>query len=269
MHYLPAAIGSSKPRAVTTGPAALLVAALLLGLAWLAPAYGQETKWYEVEVIVFAHETAMGMETEQWPESPDLPPLERAVELLPPSMGSIAPEDAIPQPFVELDPAEFRLAGVRDAMAQTNRYRVLLHKAWRQPVSENERAAAVHLHKYAAPRTAAQPTPGIEPEGSPIGTLGPGPSGQPPEPGDLDGIVRMRLGRYLHVDVDFVYRDERTAVSAPVATESPRFRLQESRRVRSGELHYFDHPRLGALVLLTPFDLPSDQTETTQTRPAR
>ncbi len=40
--------------------------------------------------------------------------------------------------------------------------------------------------------------------------------------------------------------------------------LTQSRRLRSGELHYFDHPLLGVLILITPYDI-----ETGKAAPAR
>jgi len=36
----------------------------------------------------------------------------------------------------------------------------------------------------------------------------------------------------------------------------PYTRLEQSRRVRSGELHYIDHPELGVLVRVTPVAAP-------------
>ncbi|MGX5174058.1 CsiV family protein [Aliikangiella sp. IMCC44653] len=38
--------------------------------------------------------------------------------------------------------------------------------------------------------------------------------------------------------------------------------IQQSRRVRSGELHFFDHPLMGVLVLITPYELPSFDKDT-------
>jgi hypothetical protein len=66
----------------------------------------------------------------------------------------------------------------------------------------------------------------------------------------LDGILRVYRLRYLHVDVDLVYH--RSGVDTP-------FRLQTSRRMRSGELHYLDHPLFGLLILVTPLAL--DETD--------
>ncbi|MGB5299133.1 MAG: CsiV family protein, partial [Thiogranum sp.] len=33
----------------------------------------------------------------------------------------------------------------------------------------------------------------------------------------------------------------------------PEIRLRQQRRMRSKELHYFDHPRFGVIALITPY----------------
>jgi hypothetical protein len=102
------------------------------------------------------------------------------------------------------------------------------------------------------------------------------------------GTVRVSVARYLHVDADLVYR-------APVAQHNPvpvpdltlwydrpyatlydpqgpayvqeqwqalrGFRLRESRRMRSREVHYLDHPFFGVIVLITPVELPKPEEE--------
>jgi len=64
----------------------------------------------------------------------------------------------------------------------------------------------------------------------------------------LDGTVNLIAGEILQVDVDLLYRDPTLAV--PV-------RLLESRRLRSGELNYLDHPRFGVLVRVAPVTAPA------------
>lgn len=49
----------------------------------------------------------------------------------------------------------------------------------------------------------------------------------------LTGVVRLTRGRYLHVDTDLTVGGIRT---------------RDHRRMRSGELHHIDHPRVGILV---------------------
>jgi hypothetical protein len=57
--------------------------------------------------------------------------------------------------------------------------------------------------------------------------------------GRLEGLVRIGRGRFLHIDADLLLRPSDGMV--PV-------RVRLNRRMRSGELHYIDHPRVGILV---------------------
>jgi len=39
------------------------------------------------------------------------------------------------------------------------------------------------------------------------------------------------------------------------------YSVKQSRRVRSGELHYFDHPLVGLLIIIRPYELATEETE--------
>ena len=39
------------------------------------------------------------------------------------------------------------------------------------------------------------------------------------------------------------------------------FRLTQTRRMRSGELHYLDHPLFGLLVQVRPYELPVEPAQ--------
>lgn len=60
----------------------------------------------------------------------------------------------------------------------------------------------------------------------------------------LDGTVRLALDRYLHLDVDLQYAQYQDGDVAG-------YRLRESRRLRSGELHHLDSPRFGVIGKIT------------------
>jgi len=73
------------------------------------------------------------------------------------------------------------------------------------------------------------------------------------------GTVRVHLSRFLHVTLDLTYQAAVSATPAFGASDgleevalAPRYRLATTRSVRSGELHYFDHPAFGVLVRVTP-----------------
>ncbi len=70
----------------------------------------------------------------------------------------------------------------------------------------------------------------------------------------LDGVMRFYLSRFLHVELDLVlasggnWREENF--------EGEIVRLNEHRRIKTQETHYFDHPRLGVLVRVTQPESP-------------
>jgi hypothetical protein len=68
-------------------------------------------------------------------------------------------------------------------------------------------------------------------------------------PAELEGVIRFYMSRYLHLDVDLLYRQ---AAPAGSASGEVVYRLTEQRKVRSQEVHYFDHPKLGVLVRVMP-----------------
>ena len=58
---------------------------------------------------------------------------------------------------------------------------------------------------------------------------------------EIQGTIKVSLARFLHLDLDLILHQE-----------DQRFRLKSSRRMRSNELNYLDHPRFGAIVIITP-----------------
>lgn len=56
----------------------------------------------------------------------------------------------------------------------------------------------------------------------------------------VNGTVRVSLDRFLRIEVDLAMDDG----------SGQRFHLDQARRVRSGEVHYFDHPHFGVLAVV-------------------
>jgi len=55
--------------------------------------------------------------------------------------------------------------------------------------------------------------------------------------------------------------DEYNAILAKPYLTNNIVKLTQSRRMRSNEVHYIDHPRMGIIIKLTPFERPSDLLE--------
>ena len=62
----------------------------------------------------------------------------------------------------------------------------------------------------------------------------------------LTGRFRLTAGHLLFANVDIVFHDP-NVVSSSVRTLTP-FLLNETRRIRLDEVHYFDHPKLGVIL---------------------
>lgn len=68
-------------------------------------------------------------------------------------------------------------------------------------------------------------------------------------PPELEGAIRFSMSRYLHLDVNLLFRPASEQTSSGTM-----YRISEQRRVKSQETHYFDHPKFGVLVRIMPVD---------------
>jgi len=131
-----------------------------------------------------------------------------------------------------------RLRAHWQTMKNSARYRPLAHVAWRQVVVDRQRAEAITLPSTLSAE--AEPEPYI------------------------DGTVRVAVERYLHLYLDLQLHSYSGVDEFELLEyENPEFRLREHRRMRSKELHFFDHPRFGVLALITPYEAPPEELPVT------
>lgn len=246
---------------------------LLLLLSAHVPAGSGAISHYRVEIVVFESADKRRLQSEHWPGNPGAPSLEGVLELEGSASGG-APDwpceqqSAGCQPrgysvttlpngqehdFHLLPATEYRLQGMVKSLEASGQYRPLVHLAWQQPAFSQEQALAVHI-AGGWPRTARMSAMG----------------GLRSAVHYVEGSFLLYRGRYLHGVADLVlYRSEPTQVSrAPQSafgerqhvtsepTQPLRFRLNEHRRMRSGEVHYLDHPLFGVLVQVLPYQGP-------------
>jgi hypothetical protein len=149
-----------------------------------------------------------------------------------------------------LPESSFTLGKEATALSRRGGFRVLMHGRWLQPVPARGAPEPVYIQ---------------------VG----------PRQGDvhaLEGTLEVVLGRYLHFRADLYFHtpllgrapvdfprppSESGTTSPPGVTEAALepagvVLLRESRRLRSGELHYLDHPKLGVLVRVEPVVPPPD-----------
>ncbi len=222
-----------------------------------------EPTWYQLELIVFARHSAADLAAEVWQIDPGRPDLERALEL---TEGGFAETEGLNFPYRRLGGSDLNLKPIAKKLRRSKQFRVLVHEAWQQPGFGNKQSRPVHISSAVANQavTAARSqTAGV------YASTFIAVENRP----ELDGWVRLSRARYLHLDVDLLLR----AVDAPVepvppptgsgvvattadtatemalAPERPvGYRMHQSRRMRSKEIHYIDHPTIGIIALATP-----------------
>jgi hypothetical protein len=213
---------------------------LISSIAYSAPSSNIE-KWYRVEVLVIESKDKSAL-AEEWPLNPGMPLLANAISLDSPSSTEIS----------LLSDNQLTLGRAKKRLQQN--YRLIMHKGWRQTLSDKATAQNIRLmggQNYTV--------------GNAIDN-------------EVDGIIKLSTGRYMNVDADLVFHKPMklapgTAVELGVASENqgtarfeladknwqsdPQarlqpFRLKESSRLKADEIHYIDHPLYGIIIVVSP-----------------
>ena len=189
---------------------------------------------YDVEIIIFEHvrDTSVGSSDTL------LFPVLRNVERIPD--GAIAGEPV--QPVGEL-----RLQTEAAKIRSSNNHRLLYHGGWRQGEVDEESAPfmavalggqfdllteqaeedSLYLRGYRTP-----------PVDTPLAL-------NPRRSTRLFGGIKVWVGRFLHFETRLAY--------TPANSDSS-FAFESDRRLRSRQLHYIDHPRVGIITKIFPVD---------------
>lgn len=211
----------SRPR---RRPAAWCMASLAAGAILVAampprPAAAQDVgaRLYQVEVVIF--EQPSGTSVERPPRAAPALPHDAVDRLSREDVPGGLDEAAEPAATPEL-PAGFagpraplKLANVA-ARVNSGGFRLLWHQAWIQPA-----------------------TAGAGPGLPLLAALGQGRA-----QAEISGTVTLTAGRFLHLGFAL---ELRTAQGVDAE-------LQQRRRVRLGDEHYFDDPRIGVIALVSP-----------------
>lgn len=149
--------------------------------------------------------------------------------------------------FVPFDEASFTLNGVYNRIIRLDAYEPLIHLGWVQPAKNTE---------------AAKPYQITNQSGAPVG---------------ITGTVTLYKERYLHLALDLALESipedealepaaqeippERVfGLSMPVSEDKPTehasatHKLQQSRRIRVSNVHYFDHPLFGVIATVNKIE---------------
>jgi len=196
-------------------------------------------QWYHVELIVF--EQLNTVTDEEWPEMVAQAPIE-----LTPQTSSLSMQAAETETLLN--------AAAR--LERSSRYQVHYHQAWQQPIMKKRYAKAVAI------RSGSDiPLDTEMPLDSDMLTD----TDRPIDSDIISGSIRLYKSTYLHAALDLWLNESAGSVINSWSDVSPdgdmidvprNPNLKESRRIRSKKLYFFDHPKLGALLQLTPIDTP-------------
>lgn len=218
----------AKRLARRAAPAGCLAAAAAMLLAPAVAGAQAAERAYQVELLVFSQPAGTSREHPPRPRSgaPDLEPgafvllPDAAAELRAAGSGEAAADSALPPPGFGPPVAPLSLAAVASQLAR-NGFRTLWHQAWIQGPGARE-----------------------GPELGVLAALGQGRA----EPG-LSGTVNLAVGRFLHLELALEL-DTQAGFEAE---------LRQRRSIRLGVEHYFDHPRIGVIAVVTAVERPVGQ----------
>ena len=183
---------------------------------------------YAVEILVFQH-LDQTRSTQEMPPPPnplagEVPPARftapgPALEfvLLDPLTGGAG--------FAELAPDDMSLGDAWGRLERLDAYLPLAYLSWSQP---------------ARPRVAAQPLP--------VGNAGAAPPG-------LSGQVTLYKERFLHLALDLAWQESPGATQSLNPVAPPAAYIDESRRLTSDLVQYFDNPRFGAIAYVRQLEI--------------
>jgi hypothetical protein len=198
-----------------------------------------EPPWYEFELVIFQRIAKGAGSTEFWPDDPGAPSLEGVISF--DTRGRATLRDNLPIPYRPLPASERRLNGVWDSFRNSRDYRPLYHIAWRQQVVDPEQAQALYIY--------------LPPDKGEAGPL------NPPK---LEGRIKFGVKRYLHLETDLLLRlplADQADGNLSMGPALRSYRMQDRLRMRSGKLHYLDHPVLGVLVEAERYEPPAPEPE--------
>ncbi|MCP3665690.1 MAG: hypothetical protein GY696_24875 [Gammaproteobacteria bacterium] len=220
---------------------------LIIGLLFAAPAFsvqkGEKPAWFDIEIILFAHGSKSAGSTESWPMDPGHPNWSQATTIQPgvsppATIFDLSEEKTatVASPFKLLSNDQWRLTAEEKQLKRTKgRVEPLLHLAWRQPVLGKNKAIPIYL------RTSETVQSGLP---------------------RLEGLITVSVQRYLHIDLDLLLNQSTSRLSSESESglllndDAKSFRYTGTRKMRSSELHYMDHPKMGALILISRFEQP-------------
>lgn len=216
----------------------LVPAGLLLSLLISTNSQAAD-QWYQIEIIIFGQNHSATTVREPIPKNTYIPHSLTAVKLSIDGVSHLKYGSSTA--FKMLGDHQFSLKSHYNKLSGNPAYSPIMHVAWRQPIGYRKKGFKVKIEGGKVFIAQAENTGSPDDENS---TSAPQSNQQLKE---ISGIVIVKRGRYFHIATDLLYRHKETAAAD---SELKVYRMKSSRRMKSRELHYIDHPMFGLLVYI-------------------
>jgi hypothetical protein len=250
-------------------------------------------RWYQIEVFIYANNNPSAVYEESWPKDLGLTYPEPLVALIDPEQLRMAedetdainsgpnlldpqtvPQAEAPVPLLLLGAEQQQLNRIANSILRQADFRLLFHKVWRQPLNDREHSENILIlgGEQFDQHYELEGTINISVErylhiatnlwlNTFISNIGDNSSPWPllpaipvtradvreenTDPFTTPFHTSFSLGSEFEALTGNQYTVERTVV------------MRQHRRMRSNELHYLDHPLMGLLLKITPYELPA------------
>ena len=230
----------------------LVVSGLLL--SYLTASFA-EPQHYQIELIIFSHINAQGVNSEQWPvlQNPQLN-LSRSRTLKPLLEDDTQPLNQTVS-YQILPNFNFNLTNINHKLIQSQDYKVIMHIAWQQNIDDPHNAKWIHVFGGAGYDNAGNVI---------IEDMDGSATYDQAQHWQVDGLLRLDTVRYINTRYNFYFAAPTSEIQDLSTTnnfaniDAPLlyFKLDQFRRMRSDELNYIGHPLYGILINIHALEQP-------------
>lgn len=245
-----------------------LVTSLLFGSLFSSLVVAAPQQLYKVELIVFAHITPAALNSESWPANPEMPSMLKVKNLtampVQAPVGSVA-QSANPSSMPDtqaklyqiMTPTQLDLSDVVTSLKADKDYLPLVHAAWLQPGLPVNNSPRIHLYGGQAYNNEGKPINAVSPllafDATDAPALDQSSVPQSASEWQVNGYVRVSRPYLFQIDADLVLTIphaelEKIIPSVADDIKTDHFVMQQTFRLKLGELYYIDNPLFGVLV---------------------
>jgi len=176
--------------------------------------------WYSIEYVIFKTNSFNNPYLEPWTKEP----------LAIPDNAIALDELSFKNSFKALTPQQQQLHGVWRRLDKLSSYTPISEGGWIQPLKSRGAVTPIIINNQLTNEL-------------------------------LKGTITLRRRRFLHLDIDLQLSEETKLVPAQIdlmdtTQQTTNYRLKQTRRLKTKELHYFDHPRFGLLIKIEKIEPP-------------